>query len=410
MMKRVGRRRKHLQLGKRSDHLVDEEDEEPQPASEPQVEDDEYNLQRGIQMSMEYFQAPISGVAIREPVLGITRQLRVVEGKGKGIATDEQATQSLLDLQKLKKQNAETGADTKKSNSEGDTEILNVAEEQGEDVSNTVALEERTVELDEGQARSDPEPIFTATTTTTTTLPLPPPLPQQSTTVSELATRVSTIEKICANFKKRNKLQDKTTQAISSRVYMLENHDLYSKIDKYVNEVVKEALHNALQALIRERFRDLSEFKMKEILCDRMFKSGSYRSHPEHTTLYEALETFMGRCVVRFGKKGKSAPRFVGPFEIIKKVGLVAYRLDLPKELNGVHDTFHVSNLKKCLADPTLQVPLDEIQFDAKLNFVEKPVEILEREFMKIKRSRIAIVKVRWNSKRSPEFTWECED
>ncbi|GJX85318.1 hypothetical protein Tco_0336092 [Tanacetum coccineum] len=114
--------------------------------------------------------------------------------------------------------------------------------------------------------------------------------------------------------------------------------------------------------------------------------------------------------VVRFGKKGKSAPRFVGPFEIIKKVGLVAYRLDLPKELNGVHDTFHVSNLKKCLADPTLQVPLDEIQFDAKLNFVEKPVEILEREFMKIKRSRIAIVKVRWNSKRSPEFTWECED
>ncbi|GKC85637.1 hypothetical protein Tco_1141354 [Tanacetum coccineum] len=77
---------------------------------------------------------------------------------------------------------------------------------------------------------------------------------------------------------------------------------------------------------------------------------------------------------------------------------------------NGVHDTFHVSNLKKCLADPTLQVPLDEIRVDAKLNFVEEPVEILEREFKKLKRSRIAIVKVRWNSKRGPEFTWERED
>ncbi|GJX82064.1 putative reverse transcriptase domain-containing protein, partial [Tanacetum coccineum] len=74
------------------------------------------------------------------------------------------------------------------------------------------------------------------------------------------------------------------------------------------------------------------------------------------------------------------------------------------KELNGVHDTFHVSNLKKCLADPTLQVPLDKIRVDAKLNFVEEHVEILEREFKKLKRSRIAIVKVWWNSKRGPEF------
>ncbi|GJY35821.1 putative reverse transcriptase domain-containing protein [Tanacetum coccineum] len=74
------------------------------------------------------------------------------------------------------------------------------------------------------------------------------------------------------------------------------------------------------------------------------------------------------KSVVRFGKKGKLAPRFVGPFEVIEKVGLVAYRLDFPEELNGVHDTFHMSNLKKCLADPTLQVPLDEIRVDAKLN------------------------------------------
>ncbi|GJV83305.1 putative reverse transcriptase domain-containing protein [Tanacetum coccineum] len=109
--------------------------------------------------------------------------------------------------------------------------------------------------------------------------------------------------------------------------------------------------------------------------------------------------------VVRFGKKGKLKPRFVGPFEIIKKVSPMAYGLDLPEELDSAHDTFHMSNLKKCLADPTLQVPLDEIQVDAKLNFVEEPMEILEREFKKLKRSRIAIVKVRWNSKRGPEFT-----
>ncbi|GKE75068.1 hypothetical protein Tco_1537109, partial [Tanacetum coccineum] len=102
--------------------------------------------------------------------------------------------------------------------------------------------------------------------------------------------------------------------------------------------------------------------------------------------------------------------KFVGPFEIVEKVGTVAYRLDLPKDLNGVHDTFHVSNLKNCLADPTLQVPLDEIRVDDKLNFVEEHVEIMDQEFKKLKQSRIAIVKVRWNSKRGPEFTWERED
>ncbi|GKB35822.1 retrotransposon protein, putative, ty3-gypsy subclass [Tanacetum coccineum] len=127
---------------------------------------------------------------------------------------------------------------------------------------------------------------------------------------------------------------------------------------------------------------------------------------------YVLLKVSYWKGVVRFGKKEKLTPRFVRPFEIVEKVSLVAYRLRLPEELNGVHDTFHVSNIKKCLADSTLQVPLDEIQVDAKLNFVEEPVKFLEREreFKKLKRSRIAIVKVRWNSKRRPEFTWERGD
>nr|GEY32410.1 hypothetical protein [Tanacetum cinerariifolium] len=103
--------------------------------------------------------------------------------------------------------------------------------------------------------------------------------------------------------------------------------------------------------------------------------------------------------VVRFGKKGKLAPKFVGPFEIIEKVGPMAYKLDLPEELDGVHDTFHMLNLKKCLADPTLEVPLDEIQVDAKLNFVEELVKILEKVFKKLKRSRISIVKIQWKFK-----------
>ncbi|GKB30100.1 hypothetical protein Tco_0869501, partial [Tanacetum coccineum] len=145
-----------VRKGKRSDHLVDEEDEEPQPASEPQVEDDEYNLQRGIQMSLESFQEPVGGVAIYEPDLGIIQKIPEIEGKGKGIATDEQAAQSLLDLQKPKKKNADIGADMEKIISKADTEIFNDDEEHGEEVSHTMALDERTIELDEDQARSDP--------------------------------------------------------------------------------------------------------------------------------------------------------------------------------------------------------------------------------------------------------------
>ncbi|GJY01397.1 putative reverse transcriptase domain-containing protein [Tanacetum coccineum] len=103
----------------------------------------------------------------------------------------------------------------------------------------------------------------------------------------------------------------------------------------------------------------------------------------------EVGEVSPWKGVVRFGKKGKLASRFVGPFEIIEKVGPVAYRLDFLKELNGVHDTFHVSNLKKCLVDPTLQVPLDEILVDVKLNFMERPMGILDIEFKKLNRSKL---------------------
>ncbi|GJU51052.1 putative reverse transcriptase domain-containing protein [Tanacetum coccineum] len=98
--------------------------------------------------------------------------------------------------------------------------------------------------------------------------------------------------------------------------------------------------------------------------------------------------------VVHFGKKGKLAPRYAGPFEILERIGPVAYRLILTQEFSSVHDTFHVSNLKKCLADANLHVPLEEIKVDKTLSFVEEPVEIMDRKVKKLKCSRIPIVKV----------------
>ncbi|GJY36685.1 hypothetical protein Tco_0422063 [Tanacetum coccineum] len=114
--------------------------------------------------------------------------------------------------------------------------------------------------------------------------------------------------------------------------------------------------------------------------------------------------------VVRFGKRGKLNPRYVRPFKVLAKVGKVAYMLELPQELSRVHHTFHVFNLKKCYADEPLVMPLEGIHVDDKLQFVEEPVEIMERKIKRLKRSRIPLVKVHWNSKRGPEFTWECED
>nr|GEW26354.1 putative reverse transcriptase domain-containing protein [Tanacetum cinerariifolium] len=114
--------------------------------------------------------------------------------------------------------------------------------------------------------------------------------------------------------------------------------------------------------------------------------------------------------MVRFGKKGKLAPRYVGPFEILERISPVAYPLGFPAELSGVHDKFYVPNLKKCLADANLHVPLNEIKIDKTLCFVEEPMEIMDREVKSLKRSKISLVKVRWNSKRGLEFTWERED
>ncbi|GJW92124.1 hypothetical protein Tco_0169677 [Tanacetum coccineum] len=114
--------------------------------------------------------------------------------------------------------------------------------------------------------------------------------------------------------------------------------------------------------------------------------------------------------IVRYGKRGKLNPRYVGPFKVLEKVRSVAYKLELPKELNRVHNTFRVSNLKKCYADEPLAIPLDGHHFDDKLQFVKETVRIMDREVKQLRKSRVPIVKVRWNSRRGPKFTWERED
>ncbi|GKF26120.1 hypothetical protein Tco_0082014 [Tanacetum coccineum] len=155
-------------------------------------------------------------------------------------------------------------------------------------------------------------------------------------------------------------------------------------------EIVQETTEKILQ--IKDRLK---------VARDRQKSYADKRRKPFEFSVCDhvLLKVSPWKGVIHFGKKGKLAPRFVGPFEITKRIGPVAYRLRLPHELNDGHDTFHVSNLKKCLADQSLHVPLEEIQVNVKLNFVEEPVEILERESKKLKRGRIPIVKVRWNSK-----------
>ncbi|GJY08923.1 putative reverse transcriptase domain-containing protein [Tanacetum coccineum] len=122
------------------------------------------------------------------------------------------------------------------------------------------------------------------------------------------------------------------------------------------------------------------------------------------------LKVLPWKGVIRFSKRGKLNTRYIGPFKIIAKVGTVAYRIELPEQLRRVQGTFHVSNLKICLSDETLAIPLDEIQINDKLQFTEEHVKIMDREVKRLKKSRIPIVKIRWNSRRGLEFTWERED
>ncbi|KAD7478106.1 hypothetical protein E3N88_01242 [Mikania micrantha] len=114
--------------------------------------------------------------------------------------------------------------------------------------------------------------------------------------------------------------------------------------------------------------------------------------------------------VIRFRKRGKLSPRFIGPFRIMARVGKVAYRLDLPDELSGIHPTFHVSHLRKCLADDVAYVPLNDIEVDERLNYIEEPVAIVDTKEKQLRNKTIRQVKVQWKHRKGSEATWETED
>nr|GFB96784.1 putative reverse transcriptase domain-containing protein [Tanacetum cinerariifolium] len=180
--------------------------------------------------------------------------------------------------------------------------------------------------------------------------------------------------------------------------------------------LVKFSYNNSYHAspeLIQETTEKIVQIKQRmQAAHDRQKSYADLKRKPMEFQVGDKvmLKVSPWKGVVRFGKQGKLDPKYIGPFKLLEDIVKVAYKLEFPEELSRVHNTFHVSNLKKCHADEPLAVMLDGLHFDDKLHFVEEPVEIVDREVKWLKRSRIQLVKVRWNSKRGPEFTWERED
>ncbi|WMV24683.1 hypothetical protein MTR67_018068 [Solanum verrucosum] len=114
--------------------------------------------------------------------------------------------------------------------------------------------------------------------------------------------------------------------------------------------------------------------------------------------------------VMRFGKKGKLSPRYIGPYKIIRRVGQVAYELELPQELSTVHPVFHVSMLRKCIGDPSRITPTEDVHVTEDLTYEEVPIAILDRQVKKLRNKEVASVKVLWRNQRVEEVTWEAEE
>ncbi|VFQ90347.1 unnamed protein product [Cuscuta campestris] len=118
----------------------------------------------------------------------------------------------------------------------------------------------------------------------------------------------------------------------------------------------------------------------------------------------------IGEKVLRFGKKGKLSPRFIGPYEITERIGPVAYRLALPPELSKIHNVFHVSMLRRYRSDPTHIIQSGTVELDDKLSYEEEPVQILSRETKVLRNKTVPLVKVLWRNHSSEEATWETEE
>ncbi|GJZ73811.1 putative reverse transcriptase domain-containing protein [Tanacetum coccineum] len=180
----------------------------------------------------------------------------------------------------------------------------------------------------------------------------------------------------------------------------------------YVIDFGKDAQLTGLE-IIQETTKKIIQIKKRiQATRDRQKSYTDRRRKPLEFKVRDKvmLKVSPWKGVIRFGKRGKLNPLYIGPFKILDRVGTLAYRLELLEQLSRAHSTFHVSNLKKCFVDEPLAILLDEIQIDDKLNFIEEPVEIMDREVKRLNKSRILIVKVCWNLRRGPEFTWERED
>ncbi|GJS53221.1 putative reverse transcriptase domain-containing protein [Tanacetum coccineum] len=170
----------------------------------------------------------------------------------------------------------------------------------------------------------------------------------------------------------------------------------------YIKEIVSR--HGVPISIISDRdshFTSRFWQSMQSALGTQLDMSMAY--HPETDGQNRVmLKVSHRKGVIRFRKQGK--------LKSLDRIGPVAYTLELPEELSNVYSTFYVSNLKKCLSDESLIIPMKKLQLDDKLNFVIEHIEIMDREVKQLKQNRIPKVNVRWNSKRGPEFMWKCED
>ncbi|XP_073019304.1 uncharacterized protein [Primulina eburnea] len=145
---------------------------------------------------------------------------------------------------------------------------------------------------------------------------------------------------------------------------------------------------------------------------DRQAKYANIRRRPlifeKGDRVFLKISPFRG--TIRFGNKGKLSPRFIGPYEILERVGDLAYRLALPHALSGVHDVFHVPMLRKYHPDPSHVLPPDEVELDQNLCYIERPIQILGRKDKQLRNKFIPLVKVPWNRHGVKEATWELED
>ena len=163
----------------------------------------------------------------------------------------------------------------------------------------------------------------------------------------------------------------------------------------------------------------IQETKKKKVIRERLKvatdRQKSYADMKRKDIRYEIgkkvfLKVSPWKKVMRFGKKGKLSPRFIGPYEVIEKVGLVAYKLTLPPDLEKIHNVFHVSMLQRYRSDPSHVVSSEIIELRSNLSYEEEPVEILAREVKELRNKKILLVKVLWRNYKIKEATWESEE